>query len=198
MEITETLYVKNRKTWRTWLEKNHAAKKEIWLIYYKKHTGKPRIPYDDAVEEAICYGWIDSTVKKIDDEKYCQRYTPRNLKSIWSALNIQRLRKMLDAGQMTKAGLEKVPPEVMKAAKDGKFETHGKHGKVIPTELEPPEKLLKALAVNKLAQENWDNFSPSRRRQIIWWIGDAKRPETRQRRIVKAVQLAEDNVRTAM
>ena len=198
MEITETLYVKDRKKWRNWLEKYGSTKKEIWLIYYKKHTGKPRIPYDDAVEEAICYGWIDSTVKKIDDEKYCQRYTPRNMKSIWSALNIQRLKNMLDAGKMADAGLEKVPPEVLKAAKAGKFQDHGKHGKVIPNELEPQAELLDALAANPKAQKNWDNFPPSRRKQIVYWIDDAKRPETRERRLVKAVKLAEDNVRTAM
>ena len=198
MEIGETLYVKNRKEFRAWLDKNHSRKKEIWLIYYKKHTGKPRIPYDDAVEEAICFGWIDSTVKRIDDEKYCQRYTPRNKKSIWSDLNVMRVKKMLDADRITPAGLEKIPPEVMKAARSGKIETFSREGQIIPKVLEPPQELLDALAQNKRALENWDNFPPSRRRQIIYWIGDAKRPETRERRIEKAVKLAEDNVRSAM
>ncbi|MCK5024243.1 MAG: YdeI/OmpD-associated family protein [Thermoplasmata archaeon] len=198
MEITETLYVKTRKEFRTWLETNHSSKKEIWLIYYKKHTGKPRIPYDDAVEEAICFGWIDSTVKRIDDEKYCQRYTPRNYKSIWSDLNVMRVKKMLDAGQLTDAGLEKIPPGVMKAAKSGNIQTFTREGHIIPKVLEPPEELLEALAANETAQKNWDSFPHSRKRQIIWWIGDAKRAETRERRIAKAVTLAEDNVRIAM
>lgn len=198
MEITETLYVKNRKAWRAWLEKNGTSKKEIWLIYYKKHTGKSRIPYDDAVEEAICFGWIDSTVKRIDEEKYCQRYTPRNFKSVWSDLNVMRVKKMLDAGQFTPAGLEKIPSEVMKAAKSGNIETFGKEGQIIPKVLEPPKELLEALAANKIAQKNWNNFTQSRRKQIIWWIDDAKRADTRERRIAKAVQLAEENVRTAM
>ncbi len=195
MEITETLYVKTRKEFRTWLKKNHAAKKEIWLIYYKKHTSKPRIPYDDAVEEAICYGWIDSTVKRIDEEKYCQRYTPRNKKSQWSAPNIKRLKIMLDANKMTQAGLEKVPDIVMEAARTGNIQ---QVAPMIPDDLEPPEELLKALAANKLAQKNWDDFTQSRRKQIIWWIMDAKRAETVERRIIKAVQLAEENVRIAM
>ena len=195
MDITETLYVKDRKKWRAWLEKNHSTKKEIWLIYYKKHTGKPRIPYDDAVEEALCYGWIDSTVKRIDDEKYCQRYTPRNKKSQWSAPNIKRLKLMLDAKMMTAAGLEKVPDIVMEAARTGNIQ---QVAPMIPDELEPPEELLMALASNKIAQENWNNFTQSRRKQIIWWILDAKRTDTVERRIAKAVKLAEDNVRTAM
>ena len=167
MEITETLYVKDRKKWRAWLKKNGATKKEIWLIYYKKHTGKPRIPYDDAVEEAICYGWIDSTVKRIDDEKYCQRYTPRNKKSQWSAPNIKRLKLMLDAKMMTAAGLEKVPDIVMEAARTGNIQ---QVAPMIPDELEPPEELLMALASNKIAQENWNNFTQSRRKQIIWFL----------------------------
>ena len=81
MKITEKLHVTNRDDWRAWLRKNHSTKKEIWLIYYKRHTGKPRIPYSDAVEEALCFGWIDSLVKKIDDEKFVQKFTPRKGKT---------------------------------------------------------------------------------------------------------------------
>jgi len=83
VKVTKKLYVTNRKEWRNWLEENYSTAKEIWLVYYKKHTGKPRIPYDDAVEEALCFEWIDSTVKRFDDEKYFQRYTPRKNKSVW-------------------------------------------------------------------------------------------------------------------
>lgn len=103
----ETIYVKDRKELRSWFKKNHDSKKEIWLIYYKKITGKPRIPYNDAVEEAICFGWIDGKVKNIDSEKYIQRYTPRRSKSQWSALNIERAKKMIEEKKMTKWGLEK-------------------------------------------------------------------------------------------
>lgn len=108
MKTTKKLYVKSRDEWRSWLQNNHAAEKEIWLIYYKKHTGKPRIPYDDAVEEALCFGWIDSIVKRIDDEKYIQKYTPRKDKSIWSELNKKRTEKMIKQGRMTEAGLIKI------------------------------------------------------------------------------------------
>jgi len=90
MKITKTLYVTTRDEWRSWLEKNHKSEKEIWLIYYKKHTGKPRIPYDDAVEEALCFGWIDSIIKRIDEKKYAQKFSPRKQNSVWSDLNKKR------------------------------------------------------------------------------------------------------------
>lgn len=100
MKITNMLYVTNRKDWRTWLGKNHDIEKEVWLIYYKKHTETARIPYDDAVEEAICFGWIDSTVKKIDEDRYAQKFTPRKGRSKWSQKNIKRAEKMIQEGKM--------------------------------------------------------------------------------------------------
>jgi uncharacterized protein YdeI (YjbR/CyaY-like superfamily) len=104
MEITKTYYAKNRAQWRTWLEKNHAKAKEIWLIYYKKGSGKPRIPYYDAVDEALCFGWIDGTVKTIDAQKYAQRFTPRRKRSSWSATNAARYRALLKSGLVAEAG----------------------------------------------------------------------------------------------
>ena len=108
MKITKTLYVTNRKEWRNWLLNNFDSKPEIWLIYYKKHTGKPRILYNDAVEEALCFGWIDSTIKRVDEEIYVQKFTPRKARSIWSDLNRKRAEKMINAGLMTSAGLIKI------------------------------------------------------------------------------------------
>lgn len=195
MRITKTLHVTDRKGWRSWLAKHHESESEIWLIYYKKISGKPRIPYDDAVEEAICFGWIDSTVKKIDKERYCQRYTPRNPRSMWSDANIIRLKKMLDNGSMTQAGLAKVPSEVMEAAVSGMIE---KKDRVIPKSLGTPEDLGNALAKNRQAQTNWGRFAPSHRKMYIYWILDAKRQETRQRRIAKVVEFARENRKTMM
>jgi uncharacterized protein YdeI (YjbR/CyaY-like superfamily) len=194
-KIANAFYVDNRKDWRIWLEKNHSEKKEIWLIYYKKHTGKSRIPYDDAVEEAICFGWIDGTVKRIDDEKYCQRFTPRSKNSNWSVSNIKRLKKVLDKGLLKEAGLEIIPPDVLEAAKSGNIK---EKGPIIPDVLDIPPELEKALKSNRMAQKNWDSFPPSRRKQIIYWILDAKLPETKNRRIAKAVKLAEKNMRSAL
>lgn len=105
MLMSETLYITDRKKWRAWLRKNRKIKKEIWLVYFKKHTGKARIAYNDAVEEALCYGWIDSTVKRIDSDKFAQKYTPRREKSNWSDLNIKRAKKLIKEGKMTKIGL---------------------------------------------------------------------------------------------
>jgi uncharacterized protein YdeI (YjbR/CyaY-like superfamily) len=105
MKIGRTLYVKNRAAWRKWLTKHHKTSKEIWLIYYKKATGKPTIPYDHAVEEALCYGWIDGQDKGIHEERYAQRFTPRKAGSTLAASNVSRVKKLVRQGKMTKAGL---------------------------------------------------------------------------------------------
>ena len=108
MNLGELLYVTNRKQWRTWLSKHHKTKKEIWLVYYKKASGKPRIPYNDAVEEALCYGWIDSTNKKIDDESRRSGYSPRRKGSPVSPMNKERIRRLIAKKKMTKAGLASI------------------------------------------------------------------------------------------
>jgi len=108
MEIKNTLYVTKRKDWRKWLIKNHKKQKEVWLIYYRKKTGKTRIPYDDAVLEALCYGWIDSIVKKIDEERFAQRFSPRRKNSILSQMNKERIRELIKEKKMTKVGLEAI------------------------------------------------------------------------------------------
>jgi uncharacterized protein YdeI (YjbR/CyaY-like superfamily) len=108
MDIGKTLYVTNGKQWRSWLAKNHSKKKEIWLIYYMKSSNKPRIPYNDAVEEALCFGWIDSIVKRVDNERFCQRFTPRKPKSILSEMNKERIRRLIKSKRMTLFGLNAV------------------------------------------------------------------------------------------
>jgi uncharacterized protein YdeI (YjbR/CyaY-like superfamily) len=129
VKITRKLCPKNRREWRAWLAKNRDKEKEIWIVYYKKHTGKPHAPYDDAVEEALCYGWIDSTVKRIDDESYAQRFTPRRHGSPISELNLERIRQLIALNKMTPAGMKHVhqklklkklvvAPDIRKALKD--------------------------------------------------------------------------------
>jgi uncharacterized protein YdeI (YjbR/CyaY-like superfamily) len=108
MDIGKTLYVTDRKDWRSWLAENHAKEKEIWLVYYRKSTGKPRIPYNDAVEEALCYGWIDSQQKGIDEERFAQRFSPRRPGSSLSEMNRERIRRLIEAKKMTAAGMEAV------------------------------------------------------------------------------------------
>ncbi|MDX1421389.1 MAG: YdeI/OmpD-associated family protein [Rubricoccaceae bacterium] len=121
MDITETLYVPTRAAWRAWLAAHHAEASEIWLVWYRVHTGRPSVPYNDAVEEALCFGWIDSVRKGLDDERYAQRYTPRRAGSAYSQLNQERLARLLSAGQVhpsVAAGLGEVRPEAFEIPED--------------------------------------------------------------------------------
>lgn len=179
MKPENSLYVTNRKDWRAWLRKNHNKKKEIWLIYYKKHTNKPRIPYDDAVEEALCYGWVDSTAKRIDEERFMQRYTPRNKNSLWSEINKKRAEKMMKLRKMTKIGTEKIKI----AKKNGKWDNAYTSKK----KLDLPPDLKKALIKNK-AFENFNNLANTYQNMYISWVIDAKKKETRLRRIKIVVE----------
>ena len=176
---SDELYVKNRKEWRLWLEKNHGNQDEIWLVYYKKHTGKPRVPYDDAVEEGLCYGWIDSIVRKMDSDRYCQKFTPRRETSSWSELNKRRVGKLMEEGRMEPAGLQKVD-----AAKK-----NGSWSRAIPsmTAFEMPSEFEDALTANKKARHFFDSLPPSSRKQFIGWIASAKRADTREKRIQEAI-----------
>jgi len=175
------LYISNRKEWRKWLKENHSIAKEVWLIYYKKHTGKLRVPYDNAVEEALCFGWIDSTVKRIDDEKYCQKFTPRNDKSNWSEHNKKRVKKMIRQGKMTKAGMDKV-----NAAK-----INGEWNRTIVAEInfKMPSELSQLLSAHKKAKDFFNELSPSHKKQYIGWIASAKKVGTREKRAGEALKL---------
>ena len=190
------VYVTDRKQWRAWLKTHHASEREVWLIYYKKHTGKPRIPYDNAVEEALCYGWIDSTVKRLDDERYMQKFTPRNPRSVWSKLNKERALKMIKAKRMTRAGLERIED----ARKSGAWDRADQPAEALPayhTDRVPPE-LKRALAANKAAARNFDSLAPSYRKQYIGWLLSAKREETRKKRIEVIVKRAAQNKKPGM
>ena len=191
MKISNTLYVTNRDDWRAWLEKNHEAEKEVWLIYYKKHTNQLRIPYDDAVEEALCFGWIDSIVQKIDDDRYAQKFTPRKNNSKWSELNKRRIRDLVKAGKMTRAGLAKIGDGVLEAEERPKPPSKTK-------ELVIPEYLAAALRANEKAWKNFNNLAPSYRRLYIGWITNAKREETRNKRIREAIELLARNEKLGM
>src|SRR5581483_6540294 len=124
MEITQTLYVHKTTDWRSWLKKNHKTAREIWLVYYKKNSGKPRIAYNDAVDEALCFGWIDSTVKAIDKDRYCQRYSPRRKGSPCSEMNKHRAMRMIKEKRMTPAGLAALDGVLGKGAKVHRGKIH--------------------------------------------------------------------------
>lgn len=179
--MSNTLHVTNREDWRQWLEKNHAKEKIIWLIFYKKHTGKPRVPYDDAVEEALCFGWIDSIVKRIDEEKYAQKFTPRKPDSKWSQLNKKRAEKMIKEERMTAVGLALITA----AKKSGNWDRDIS----FPEELNIPPGIKDALSANKEAWENFIHLAPSYKKQYIGWITSAKKEETQQRRLKEAIEI---------
>jgi len=183
--IGKQLHFTNRDEWRAWLAAHHASEKEIWLVYYKKHTGKPSIPYDDAVAEALCFGWIDGIVKRIDDEKYTQRFSPRKNNSIWSETNKRRVARMIKQGRMTEIGLAKIRA----AKKNGEWRKATLREDAANT----PADLAQALRANKPAQRNFARLAPSHKKQFIWWITDAKTDATRQRRIQKTIRLVAQN-----
>ncbi|MBN2314951.1 MAG: YdeI/OmpD-associated family protein [Sedimentisphaerales bacterium] len=184
------VYVADREQWRRWLSEHHASEAGIWLIFYKKKTSKPTVVYDDAVEEALCFGWIDSIIKKIDDEKYARKFTPRKDKSVWSQLNKRRVDKMIKQGRMTEAGRAKIKA----AQKNGSWNQRARSREFI----EVPTELIKALAQNKKAKEHFDQLAPTYRRHYIGWIATAKRPDTRERRIAEAVALLEKGQKLGM
>jgi uncharacterized protein YdeI (YjbR/CyaY-like superfamily) len=176
----KSFYPRNRKAWRAWLEKNHAKSPGIWLVYFKKKSNKPTVTYAESVEEALCFGWIDSTMRPLDEERFIQRFTPRKPKSVWSALNKTRIEKMINEGLMTAAGLEKI-----EIAKENGSWTSIDHVE----KLEVPADLQKALNKNKTALKNFSKLANFAKKQILYRINSAKRPETRKERIEKIMEL---------
>lgn len=169
----------NRDEWRAWLEANHDQASEVWLAYYKKDSGKPSVTYDEAVEEAICFGWIDGKVRTIDAERYMQRFTQRKKGGTWSESNKERVARMIEQGRMTQAGMAAV-----RAARDG-----GSWDTLTPVDnLEVPPDLEAALAANQQAGDMFNRLSPSDRKQFLWWVISAKTPETRKKRIKMTVK----------
>ena len=184
------VYVKNRNEWRDWLRQYHDKSTGIWLVFYKKHTGKPTLAYDEAVEEALCFGWIDSIIKKIDDERYVRKLTPRNADSRWSDLNKKRIAKLKQQELMTPTG-----NTMVKEAKASGFWDKPDRPQLSP---EIPKELESALAKNKKARSFFDQLAPSYRKQYIGWIAFAKRQETKERRVKEAVVLLERGEKLGM
>jgi uncharacterized protein YdeI (YjbR/CyaY-like superfamily) len=174
----KTLLVTERRSWRAWLAKHHGREREIWLIFYKTHTGRPRLPYEDAVEEALCYGWIDSLVRRLDDERYARKFTPRKDQSKWSAANRWRVRKLIQEDRMTRAGLAKIPAALLKLAQDAAPPPVGR-----PRAIPLSPKARRTLMADKAAWTMFRGLAPSYRRTYIYWVMSAKREETRQRRL---------------
>jgi uncharacterized protein YdeI (YjbR/CyaY-like superfamily) len=184
----KTTHPKTRNQWRKWLEKNHSTSPGIWLIYYKKDTGKRKFDYADAVEEALCFGWIDSQPRKIDDERSALKFTPRKPKSVWSKLNKQRIENLIEQKLMTSAGLDKIEL----AKKNGSWDTLNSSDLHADNNSMPYE-LKKALSKNKKALANFLAFSASYRKRFLFWIDSAKTPGTKAARIKQTLLMAAAN-----
>ncbi len=185
-EGRNTVYARSRAHWRKWLEKNHLTAPSVFLIIYRKNCEVPSVYYAEAVEEALCFGWIDSVPKKRDNKSYYLLFSKRNPKSNWSMVNKRRVETLIKEGKMTEAGLATI-----KLAK-----TSGTWIALDAVyDLLIPEDLKTMLAKNKKASKHFESFSPSSKRGILEWIYSAKRLDTRQKRIKEIVRLAAKNIK---
>lgn len=181
-----SIHPKTRAEWRAWLEQNHTRTQGVWLISYKKGTGKPRFEYDEAVEEALCFGWIDSKPNKLDEERSLLWFAPRKRGTGWSKLNKERVERLIEQGLMMPAGLAKVEA----AKEDGSWNALD-----AIEALEIPPDLEEALTAYSEAKQNFEAFPRSAKRGILEWIVSAKKPETRAKRVAETAQLAAQNLR---
>ena len=187
LEEKEHLYFKNSQEWRTWLHENHHSSKGVYLIFYKVGSKFESMRWEEAVQVAICYGWIDSTVKKMDDERRKQMFTPRKDKSVWSKLNKTYIVKLLQDNLIHESGLRKIET----AKQNGSWESLD-----AVENLEMPADLILAFQKNKMALDNYNNFSPSYRKSYLYWLNQAKREETRNIRITEIIRLCEQNIKS--
>ncbi len=183
VDKTNRYYAKDRKTWRKWLEKNHKSSTGVWLIYYKIGSGKSRVAYADAVEEALCFGWIDATINTVDEHSFMQLFTPRKPKSGWSKLNKERVARLAEEGLMTEAGMEKIEA----AKKHGTWEKlDGIESFVVPPELQ------KAFSANKKAKAYFETLSKTNKKYILHYTSNVKDPVKKAARIKEIIDAANE------
>lgn len=175
-----------RAAWRAWLVEHHASSPGVWLVIHKRNSPQPGMTYEEAVEEALCFGWIDSKTVTLDATRFRQVFTPRKPRSAWAKSNKERVARLIEQGLMTPAGLAAI--ELAKA--NGAWTAADAND-----ELAVPDDLASALAAHPAAERHWHSFSASVRKGILYWIASAKRFETRARRIARTVELAEQNIR---
>jgi uncharacterized protein YdeI (YjbR/CyaY-like superfamily) len=182
----ERIHPETRAEWRAWLETHHDRSPGVWLVQWRTGTGRRRLTYDDLVEEALCFGWIDSRASALDDDRSMIAMTPRKPTSVWARSNKERVERLIAEGRMTEAGLRLV--EIARA--NGSWTTLDDIDALVV-----PDDLAAALAGNDQAQQHFDAFPPSARRTILYWIKSARRDRTRQSRIDEAVRLAAAGIR---
>ncbi|MBI0584394.1 MAG: YdeI/OmpD-associated family protein [Methanomassiliicoccus sp.] len=178
-----TIHPRDRKEWRMWLKENHDRSPGIWIVYFKKASGKQGLSPEEAVEEALCFGWIDSQAGSVDGERYRQVFSPRRKRSNWSSINKQRAERLIEQGLMTPAGMAKIKEAKADGSWDGLKEID---------DLVVPEDLAQVLLAEPEAERCFHSLSAAKRKQLLWYLKSAKRAETRGRRIAEIVRLAID------
>jgi uncharacterized protein YdeI (YjbR/CyaY-like superfamily) len=173
--VIATLDVRTRAAWRAWLRKHHRKSAEIWLVFYKQHAGKASVAYEAAVEEALCFGWIDSLVRRLDDDRFARKFTPRNPQSRWSESNLRRYASVEARGLLTAAGRARPPTDRLAVAP-------------LRREWVLPTYMKRALKANPRAWRHFVQLAPSYRRQYVGWVDSAKRAETKARRLREAIR----------
>ncbi|HSM26388.1 MAG TPA: YdeI/OmpD-associated family protein [Anaerolineaceae bacterium] len=179
----EELYFESLTDWHAWLQENHDKSTGIWLVFYKKESGKPTLSYEEAVEEALCFGWIDSVIKKINEESYVRKFSPRKDGSNWSDLNKKRVEKLIQEGRMTEIGMAKI--EIAKQNGEWNKQDSPRRQFVMPEEFKI------ALEKNKKAREFFNTLTKTDQKQFITWVATAKRVETREKRIKESLEILE-------
>ncbi len=172
------LEARTRREWRRWLERHHASSTGVWIVFHKQHTGVEGLDYDDSVRDALCFGWIDSLVKRLDEDRFARKFTPRKPGSAWSESNLKRWAELDAAGELAPAGRAASPAGAPRATPPSRFVLGGR-----------PEYNAKALGRNRRARDFFQTLPPGERRRFVGWIDTAKRQETKQRRLREAVRL---------
>jgi uncharacterized protein YdeI (YjbR/CyaY-like superfamily) len=172
----KTLDLRSRQSWRQWLEVHHDSESVVWLVFHKRHAAEKSISYEDAIEEALCFGWVDSLVKRLDDDRYARKFTPRKPDSRWSTINRRRYADLQARGLLARPGLERPP-------------TNRSGDAPRPSLAAIPPHIEIELKKNARAYEHFQKLAPSHKRAYIGWIDSAKRPETRQKRLREVIGL---------
>ncbi len=184
MDESELFCPKNRAEWREWLEQNHQQKQSVWMIYFKMNSGNFTLSWSEAVDEALCFGWIDSTAKSIDEARYKQFFTKRKPKSVWSKINKDKIEQLHKAGLIAQAGYDII--EIAK--QNGYWNSLDQiEAMIIPDDLE------EAFYNHPLAKDFYHSLSNSIKKQLLYWVSSAKKPETRQKRIDEIILNANQN-----
>jgi uncharacterized protein YdeI (YjbR/CyaY-like superfamily) len=189
-KLLPEIFFKDGSSFREWLVKNHDMSHGIWILFYKNSTGENGINYNDALDEALCFGWIDSIIKKIDEKKYARKFTPRTNAAKWSDINKMRVGELIKNGRMTEYGLNKINSyiktgEVLWENTEGKKEYSGP--------ADAPQFMIDAFSINEPALTNFEKMAPTYRRRYILWVTSAKRDETRMLRLNESIGFLKEN-----